>query len=71
MNTLRQQLGQEKAAAHENERLLRIQMDTLRAELAARDKQGVDADVLYLKNTMLKFLQSEQKEVRHSSKMQY
>lgn len=61
----RQQLAQEKAAASESERGLRVQNDTLRAELAARDKKGMaEADVVYLKNTILQFMQAEQKEVR-------
>lgn len=66
--SLRQQLSQEKSAAQESERLMKMQNDTLRAELTARDKKAVaEADVTYLKNIMMKFLQAEQKEVRTSS----
>lgn len=62
--TLRVHLSQEKAAAHETEQGLRRQIETIRAEMTAREKKSAEsADVLYLKNTMLKFMQSEQKEV--------
>ena len=63
--SVRQQLSQEKSAAQESERLMKMQNDTLRAELTARDKKAVaEADVTYLKNIMMKFMQAEQKEVR-------